>query len=659
MCGIFGAVFLPGSATVDVEAALRAIRHRGPDRADVYRTPGAVFGHARLSILDLSDAAAQPMRSADDSVIVVFNGEIYNHHELRAELVAMGHRFRTRSDTEVIVEGYREWGDGVVPKLDGMFAIGIYDDSRRRLILARDRPGKKPLYYTAAPRGELRFASEAKAIVASGVAAHIDVRALPMLLSLGYSPPAGSMLQGISQLAPASILVAGEGEPCAIRRYWRAPFTERPRPIDMTEATREVRRLVEAAVDRRLEADVPLGAFLSGGVDSSIVVGVMARKLGRKVRTFSIGFSGDSRYDETGHARVVARRFDTDHTEFVVEPSSFDLVERLVALHDGPFGDSSAIPTSIVAMLTRRHVTVALTGDGGDEIFCGYSRFLAAEAAEVVPAGLRRLGGNLSLVIPSGSGERTFAARAGRILGALSLPLADRMIRWSPYFAFDLGALLRPEIASEVNLNEARDFTRAIFERSAGATTIARVLDHNFESYLPCDLLVKADRASMAHGLETRSPFLDTALVEYVARLPDHLKRRHGTTKWILKRAFEDLLPPEIAKRAKMGFGVPLATWFRKGLKEYLLDHLSPRADVMRYVRPDRVQALLSEHLAGRADHGHRLWVLLTLEIWLRSLRTATSLDTRAPAFESGPLHARTPERAEPSGSIDGSPASS
>lgn len=600
---------------------------------DVYRAPGAVFGHARLSILDLSDAAAQPMRSADGAVVVVFNGEIYNHHELRAELAAAGRVCRTRSDTEVIVEGYRAWGEGIVTKLDGMFAVGLYDMSRRRLVLARDRAGKKPLFY-AFSNGELRFASEAKAIVASGTPAQVDVAGLPMLLSLGYTAAPRSMLKDVSQLAPASMLVVDDGGKPEIRRYWRAPFTQRPRPIDVTEATREVRRLVEAAVERRLEADVPLGAFLSGGVDSSIVVAVMAKKMGGRVRTFSIGFSGDARYDETRYARLIAERFDTDHTEFVVEPSNFDVVERLVQLHDGPFGDSSAIPTSIVAMLTRKHVTVALTGDGGDELFCGYSRFLAAEAAEAIPALIQRIGGGVGRLIPARFGERTTAGRARRFLRALSLPMADRLLAYNPYFGLELDSVIHPEVARELNLDEAREFTRAIFERSAGATTVARVLDHNFESYLPYDLLVKADRASMAHGLETRSPFLDTALVEYVARLPDHFKRRAATTKWILKRAFADVLPREIAARRKMGFGVPLATWFRGRLKDYLCDHLARGADLSRYVRPEYVQNLLHEHLAGIADHGHRLWLLLTFEVWLRSLRAGATVTSRARSLE-------------------------
>lgn len=620
MCGIFGTVFAQAGQTVDAQAALRALHHRGPDDAGVFTAPGVVLGHTRLAILDLTPAAAQPMVSGNGRVIVVFNGEIYNHHELRRELIARGHVFRSRSDTEVIVEGYRAWGDGVIERLDGMFAIGLIDLEQRRLLLARDRTGKKPLFYSI-DGGAIRFASEVKAILASGIAGEMDASALPSLLVLGYTPAPRTMYRGISQLPPASTLVLQEGQSPVIRRYWQAPFYDPPLHCSADEATREVRRLVEQAVQRRLEADVPLGAFLSGGVDSTIIVGVASRLTGHRIKTFSIGFAGDARFDETHYARIVARAFDTDHTEFVVEPSSFDLVERLVALHDGPFGDSSAIPTSIVSMLTRRHVTVALTGDGGDELFCGYSRFLAAEAAERIPAPARHVGAALAKLLPSGPGERTLLARAHRFLGVATLPLADRMIGWNAYFTGSCADVLRPEVRAALPSVEPFAWTRKLFANQSSSTTLARVLSHNFESYLPYDLLVKADRASMVHSLEVRSPFLDTALIEYAARLPDRFKRRGTFTKWVLKHAFRDVLPRAIVTRGKMGFGLPLGTWFRTGLRDYLLDHLAPSAQMYQYIDRTRVDALVRDHLSNRADHGHRLWLLLTLEVWLRSLK--------------------------------------
>lgn len=619
MCGIFGAVFEPTGRSVAIQASLASLHHRGPDASGTFTAPGVVLGHTRLAILDLTPAGAQPMASQDGQVVVTFNGEIYNHHELRRELAKIGHTFRSRSDTEVLVEGYRAWGDAIVEKIDGMFAFGIVDLVKRRLLLARDRTGKKPLFY-AFSQGGIRFASEVKAILASGLAGEMEKAALPSLLSLGYVPAPRTMYQGMAQLAPASTLTLEEGNTPVVRRYWHAPFDEPQIRCSAQDAMREVRRLVEASVYRRMEADVPLGAFLSGGIDSTIVVGVMARQTGRRVKTFSIGFAGDARYDETNYARIAARAFDTEHTEFVVEPSSVDLVERLVALHDGPFGDSSAIPTAIVSMLTRQHVTVALTGDGGDELFCGYSRFLAAETAEWIPSPVRYVSNALAELIHVAPGQRTPLMRMHRLISVATRPMADRILGWNSYFTDDLSNMLRPEIRATVPLEEPRAWTREIFERTAAMSPLSRVLDHNFESYLPYDLLVKADRASMAYSLEVRSPFLDTALIEYAARLPNSLRRRGRTTKWVLRRAFRDVLPIEIQTRGKMGFGMPLGTWFRTNLKGYLLDHLGPNARLYDYLDRTRIEPLLRSHFEERADHGLHLWLLLTLEVWLRSL---------------------------------------
>ena len=622
MCGIFGAIGATGR--VDAEAALRSQDHRGPDSHGLWRGEGIVLGHNRLAIIDLSPGGAQPMKSADGGVVVVFNGEIYNHHALRDELVALGSSFRSRSDTEVIVEGYRVWGDAVVERLDGMFAIGIWDVRRRRLLCARDRAGKKPFFYTQSADG-FRFSSEPKAILASGIAAAPALDAFPGLFAFGYTAAPRSAYHGIVQLPPASTLVLeGDGAPL-VRRYWKAPFAAPPLDVGVEEASREVRRLLEAAVQRRLESDVPLGAFLSGGIDSTIIVGLMAKLLGSKVKTFCIGFAGDPRFDETHYARIAARAFDTEHTEFTLQPTSFDLVERLVELHDGPFGDSSAIPTSVVAGLTRQHVTVALTGDGGDELFCGYVRFLAADYAERIPAPLRALGGLVADRMPAGASERSLLTKARRFLGIAARPLPDRLARLISLFTFELDQLFRPELQAKVSIGEPLAWMRGIVAASQGASTLSRALDHNFETYLPYDLLVKADRSSMAHSLEARSPFLDTALIEYAARLPDHFRRRGTSTKWLLKHAFSDLLPAEIKNRGKMGFGIPLGTWFRGDLRTYLEDHFAAGARMYEYLEPRYVRALFDEHQRGQADHGHRLWLLLTFEIWLRSLEKPRS----------------------------------
>ena len=617
MCGIFGALGARGQ--VDAEAALRSQDHRGPDSHGLWHGDGIVLGHNRLAIIDLSPGGAQPMRSVDESVVVVFNGEIYNHHGLRDELSALGATFRSRSDTEVIVEGYRLWGDAVIERLDGMFALAIWDVRQRRLLCARDRSGKKPFFYTDGQDG-FRFSSEPKAILASGVPAVPALDAFPGLFAFGYTAAPRSMYRGIAQLPPASTLVLEHDRAPVVRRYWKAPFAAAPLDASVADASREVRRLLEAAVERRLESDVPLGAFLSGGIDSTIIVGLMAKLLGKKVKTFCIGFAGDPRFDETHYARIAARAFDTDHTEFTLQPTSFDLVERLVELHDGPFGDSSAIPTSVVAGLTRQHVTVALTGDGGDELFCGYVRFLAADYAERIPAPIRALGGMIAERMPPGASERSLLSKARRFLGIAARPLPDRLARLISLFTFELDQLFRPELQAKVDIGQPLDWMRGIVAATEGASPLSRTLDHNFETYLPFDLLVKADRASMAHSLESRSPFLDTALVEYAARLPDSYRRRGTNTKWLLKHAFADLLPPEIMNRGKMGFGIPLGTWFRGDLRTYLEDHFAPGARMYEYLEPRYVRALFDEHQRNQADHGHRLWLLLTFEIWLRSL---------------------------------------
>jgi asparagine synthase (glutamine-hydrolysing) len=625
-------MFLADGAAVDIDAALGSIVHRGPDGAGVVRGDDWVLGHRRLAVLDLTEAGAQPMRSQDGATIVTFNGEIYNHHELRRELEALGHRFRSRSDTEVIVEGYRAWGEGVVPRLDGMFALGVWDSGRRRLLLARDRAGKKPLFYSCRGR-EIRFASEIKALAASGLPVEIDETGLPYLFTLGYVPAPATLVRGVLQLAPASTLLLEADRAPVVRRYWHPPFGEPRLRVNEHEARTEVRRLVEQAVARRLEADVPLGAFLSGGIDSTIIVGTMARQLGRRVKTFSIGFGGDPRFDETHYARLAARTFDTEHTEFIVEPSSFDLVERLVDLHDGPFGDASAVPTSIVSMLTRRSVTVALTGDGGDELFCGYARFLAAEAAERVPGPLRAATRLALAVLPRPQENgRTLLARAHRLLWVATQPLPDRLLRWISLS--DVDTILTADVRRRLDVDAPFAWSRRVCDGFAGGSTLSRALGHNFETYLPEDLLVKADRCTMGHSLEVRSPFLDTALIDYAARLPDRLLRRGRTTKWVLRKAFDDLIPPEIQARPKMGFGVPLGTWFRGTLKTYIHDILYEKARCYQFIERARVEDILRRHMSGAADHGLVLWLLLTFEVWLRSLKR--------PSLSSGASPRRT-----------------
>jgi asparagine synthase (glutamine-hydrolysing) len=615
MCGIFAALDDIDRPALDAVSA--ALAHRGPEAEGRFGDGVCTLLHRRLRIIDLSPAGAQPMAGDDGHVQVVFNGEIYNHRQLRRELEGQGKKFRSRSDTEAIVRGYEVWGEGVVERLDGMFAFALWDARRRRLLVARDRVGKKPLFYTTL-HGKFLCASTVSALHAAGLPAQLDATQLPMYLSYGFVPAPHTLHLAVEQLPPATRLVVEPGQAPRQDTWWRAQFGLAPTKDSFATASRRVRELTSAAVERRLESDVPLGAFLSGGIDSTIVVGLMARALG-KVRTFSIGFAGDARYDETRYARIAAQAFGTEHTEFTLEPSSFALVETLVRHHDGPFGDSSAIPTFVVSQLTRQHVTVALTGDGGDELFCGYQRFLAAEAAERIPSSLRQLLAAVGARLPGAASERALVARARRFLDAAALPLADRLAAWNTFF--EPRHILRADVLETLPTMAAPlAWQRQILDEAEGASVMARILEHNFRTYLPYDLMVKSDRCAMAHALEARAPLLDTALVEYAATLPASYLRRGRDTKRIFKHAFADLLPPAIRARGKMGFGVPLGAWFRNDLGDYLRDHLGDGARLWQWLERARVRQLLDEHQRGARDHGQKLWALLTLEIWLRQL---------------------------------------
>jgi asparagine synthase (glutamine-hydrolysing) len=621
MCGIAGEVSWRGTDRAAATLMAERLRHRGPDRRSTYFSPAGrcALAHARLRIIDL-ETGEQPMANEDGSVWVVFNGEIYNFPELRRELESAGHAFQSRSDTEVIVHGYEQWGDRLPERLEGMFALAIWDDRRQRLFLARDRAGKKPLYIHQ-DEDRLLFASEIKAILEHPSADRaIDPGALPLYLTYGYVPTPRTLYRRVRKLPPASCLVLEADRGAREWSYWDLDFT--PRPIRDEEAAEELRALMQMAVRKRMIADVPLGAFLSGGVDSTIVVGLMSASTEAPVRTFSIGYSGDPVYDETPYARLAANRFGTQHTEFMVGPQSIELVDRLVEAHDEPFGDSSAIPTYIVSELARRDVTVALVGDGGDELFAGYLRFYAAMLSERIPPRLFALVASLARRLPHHPNPRSAQRRFARFAEAAALPLEERMLRWIGFFAGEVPSLMRPELSAEIDDRKLAESFRQPLERTRELSPLARVLDLNFRTYLLDDLLPKADRCSMAHGLELRSPFLDTAVIEFAARLPDRLKLRAGKTKRILRHAFRDLLPPEIEKRGKMGFGIPLPTWLRKEWRPSVEERLlSPKARLYEWLRPEAVRSMAEQHFAATVDYGHQLWALLTLEAWLERNR--------------------------------------
>lgn len=626
MCGICGELKFDGSAVgADRIVAMReALDHRGPDDTGVFVSPDgrAGLGFRRLRIIDLNPTANQPMPNEDGSVHVVFNGEIYNFRELRRRLESQGHRFRSKSDTEVIVHLYEDEGPECVSTLDGMFALAIWDSRRQRLVLARDRAGKKPLFYLRTP-ARLLFASEIKAFFTDpDLRIDIDPDAVPYYFMHGYVPNPNTFYRDVRQVEPGTVMSIGADGRTERNVYWQLKYPERAaiRSVNRNEAARRVRDLLTAAVERRLVSDVPIGAFLSGGVDSTIVVGLMSRLMGEPVKTFSIGFEGDASYDETSYARLAANRFHTDHTEFRVAPSAVDLIDTLIWHHDGPFGDSSAIPTYIVSELTRRHVTVVLNGDGGDEVFAGYRRFQASVLSEKIPGWAHRLAEVLLARAPGSASDRHWLTLARRFASAARLPLDGRITRWSSVFYDDLEQLLLPDLMPP-SFERLRYLEGHHGDRLDNRSVLARVLYINYTTYLPNDLLVKMDRCTMANSLEARSPFLDTALVEYVATLPDELKLRGGQTKVILKEAFLDLLPPEISTRGKMGFGVPLGTWFRGPLREYLLDHLlDPSARYRTYLSSSFVRSVVDRHMAGQSDASLKLWTLLCFERWLRVL---------------------------------------
>jgi asparagine synthase (glutamine-hydrolysing) len=614
MCGISGCVGgrQPLSAVADEQ--LRRLKHRGPDAEGRFELPGAVIAQNRLSIIDLV-TGDPPVTSEDGSIGAVLNGEIYNFRALRAQLLSGGHALSTQGDTEVIAHLAEELDPvALARRLDGMFAFAVYDARRERLVLGRDRLGKKPLYYWHGSDGTFVFASEIKGVLAHpAVSRELDPRAIPAYLTFGYVPTPHTFFAGVRSVPPGHVLVLERGGAPGLHEYWSAPIPgrgdERHLGLRGADAARAVRAALERAVERRLVSDVPLGAFLSGGIDSSAIVALMARATGRPVDTFTIGFEDRDGFDERPFARRVADLYATAHHEEVVHPDAVELVDTLVHHHDQPFGDSSAIPTYLLSQVTRREVTVALSGDGGDELFAGYERFAAALA-------LRRLD-----ALPAGAQDvvrRALRSRGGRLARFASgagAGLPDAYRSWLSFADEPLrGALLHGDADGW-----ALDDYRRVWDGSAGARPLDRLLNLNLRTYLVDDLLVKVDRTSMAHGLEVRSPFLDTELVELALRLAPSTKVRGLSLKRVLRSAVADLLPAEILHRRKRGFGVPLDRWFREDLAGYATATLGARdARVRRHLDGRPLDGLLAAHAGGRANHGQTLWMLLTLELFLR-----------------------------------------
>ncbi|MFL5965390.1 MAG: asparagine synthase (glutamine-hydrolyzing) [Gaiellaceae bacterium] len=600
MCGIAGLYSPTGTPNPELVDAMRAaVAHRGPDEGSTDSFGRCVLGHQRLRVIDL-ETGYQPVANETGDVVCVFNGEAYNFAELRTELAA--HEIRGTGDTPVLPHAYEENGPGFVQRLDGMFALALWDAGRERLVLARDRLGKKPLVWTRLPDGTLAFASELKALLRlPDVRRDVDVDAVDRYLALQYVPGDATGIAGIHRLPPGHVLIA-EGESLRIERYWTpAPAALSPRRDE--EWLELVRDSVRDAVGARLVADVPLGALLSGGIDSSIVVALMAQHATGPVRTFTVGF-GDARYDERDYARAVVERYGTSHEELEIDAAVPETVERLADAFDEPLGDEAAFPTFLICEQARRHVTVALTGDGGDEAFAGYERYAAYRFAAPLPPSVAGVGARaLGAMRAARTEPRSQLFRARRFLDIATAPRADRYARLMEVFPRGLRTRLWADgRAAPIELRPRARGTRGL-----------QLLD--LETYLRGDLLPKADIASMAHSLELRSPFLDHRVVELGLALPDSLKTRGLTGKVALRRAFADALPRDVGRRGKTGFGVPLDRWFREELRELARDVLPGDRG---WFRPAEVRRLLDEHDSGHADHGHRLWCLLMLELWAR-----------------------------------------
>jgi len=619
MCGIAGIASLGDRPVLQEEIGRMcdAIVHRGPDDEGYYIGDGIGLGMRRLSIIDLT-TGHQPVRNETGSVWVVFNGEIYNFKEIRSDLEGRGHSFYTATDTEVIVHLYEEYGRRCVEKLRGMFTFAVWDDTNKTLLLARDRLGVKPLYYTEAG-GRLAFASELKSILQlPDVERRINWQTFSYLLSAQHTTSTESLVDGVHKLEPGHILIAARGRQPVVERYWDVCFAP-DYSHDENYFIERLRELLTESVRLRLISDVPLGAFLSGGIDSSSVVATMARLVSVPVKTFSIGFK-EIRYNELDHARVVAERFHTEHYELVLEPDALSIIDELAWYLDEPLGDPSCIPTYMVSRLASEHVKVALSGDGGDEIFAGYEKYLVEEKERqrYVPAPLRKALGWTAALMPLGMKGRN-------LIYHYSLNGTDRYLDSLVLFPDkDKQALLRPEILEVIHGRIRRYSELKEMPQNAGWLSAAQYLD--IKSYLPLDILTKVDRMSMACSIEAREPLLDHKLVEFAATIPPELKLRRGVTKYIFKSAMRGILPDSIIDRPKQGFGVPLEHWFRGQLASFVRDLLlSNRSRQRGIFNSDYIEKLLALHQRGRA-RDIELWTLLSFELWCRTFldRAAT-----------------------------------
>jgi asparagine synthase (glutamine-hydrolysing) len=626
MCGIVG--FVGESISIENGRSILlemcgSIRHRGPDGEGIFHEKNVGLGMRRLSIIDLA-TGQQPIFNEDRTVSVVFNGEIYNYQELRKSLIDKGHRFSTESDTETIVHAYEEFGDKCVNHLRGMFSFALWDEKRQRLVLARDRIGIKPLYYAVA-NNNLFFASEIKALAkVPRISRTISPGTVNAYFTFGYIPDPLTVFEEIKQLLPGTMLIWESGK-LTVQRYWELhPIN--PVNHSLRELEEELLFKLDESVRLHLVSDVPLGLFLSGGVDSSAILALMARNSRQRIKTFSIGFEGNSFYDERPFAKMVADRYGTEHHEFVVRPNVEGILFNLIDAFDQPFADSSAIPTYYVSQMTAKHVKVALSGLGGDELLGGYERYLGglwAETYRRIPSMIRDyLISPAVSALPDSEKGWLGISRAKRFVQTAGLDGPDRYLGMISLFtAAERARLFTPEAQKKIDLTKTEREGRKLFEEASDSPLLTKMLLFDQQRYLPGDLLVLTDRISMAHSLEIRVPFLDHNFLEFAMSVPPEMKIRRSIKKYILKQAVRDFLPSRILNRGKRGFSVPLAGWIRGELRGIIGDSLnSDGLKEVPFLNSAEVERILSDHISCRGNYENQIWALLIFALWYRRL---------------------------------------
>ena len=641
MCGIAGICNFQGIPLQkdQIQAMITTLNHRGPDDEGIFLSGSispnsraqAGLGHKRLSIIDLK-TGHQPMSNEDGTVWIVHNGEVYNFPDLRNELIQKGHRFRTHSDTETIIHLYEEMGTSCVNRLRGMFAFAIWDTRKERLFIARDRVGKKPVNYFYDGK-TFYFGSEIKAILACGIKKEPDPASLHRYLTYGYTPSPDTMFKDVKKLPPAHILIYDKNG-VKTERFWKLSYTPKKK-MSFSECEERIEDLISECVRIRLRSDVPLGVFLSGGVDSSTVAAFMSEATTTPIKTFTIGFQ-DADFSEVKFARQVAERLGTEHHEFTVKPEALKILPKLVWHYNEPYGDSSCIPTYYVSKMTRDHVTVALCGDGGDESFAGYERYKGVKLSpffEKLPRGLLKVSadsvGLLSKLSPKKSYQDYIRYASNFLMGIYKNPrLSDRYLGWMDFVKEDQKKeLYTKEMKGLTSQITPVDFLSRKIEESDAKSLVEKIMSAEITSYLSEDLLVKVDIATMANSLEARSPFLDHNLMEFMATVPLEYKLRGLNAKYILKKIASKKLPSGLLNRKKMGFGVPIGRWFRNEMKSFLYEIMLEKKSLKRgYFNPDYIKKLLDEHTSGKADHKNAIWALLNFEIWHRIFIEGESL---------------------------------